>query len=562
MGDTMPRAPTLIVLTATLAGCLTTKVSSSVVERSPTGLEDVVDASAAHLVANESLEGGQLVLSVSSAVREHELQGYEVNRTSTDGREWAPGGKLARNVMFVGSAAATWVGLFGVGFETAEGRWIQIGGLGEDGKPASAVGALVAALGGLGVGTQQTVATKRTTGDSTVIRQELDWLATGSVESSPLAEQALDLLLRAGRETEPRELLDLATDSDGLARLDALSLPGSTWSSGHQLMLQSPTDGLEGAWSPDGSIRQRLLELPADWSTNFHSSLLQDLASLSQQAGSLVSPALDPSVLPGELAALTGELVGRGNAPPANPNSPEVVRGYLELYPAEHQAALAAAWAQQLETRLEAVAASREQASLEWLRNSAKVAGVNGENLATGAMDLSLLPPELLTPLFQPGELFRGLPDSHKLDGYGTTSGPDLDVPSRGAALTRSQAGVGRYMQLGPEQCSFQSALGPQRPGVVPLRCELDDGRAVQVVAEAGSSFFIRDALAWSMFGQVSGVRQIVHGESEEHSTLLVLRPLYAASLSRSSVGQGTFIWMLDEQGLLDSGVLRLLDPL
>ena len=559
----MPRVPCTLALTCLMTGCLTTKLSSSVVDRSPTGLEHVVDATAQHLVASEQLEGTVLVLSVASAERSHELQGYVVSETTTQGRAWAQGGKLGRNAMFVASAAATWVGLFGVGFETKDGQWIQVGGLGEDGQPASAAGAIMAALGGLGFGTQQTVSTKRARSTARSLRQELDWLDSGSVNSAPLAQQAVDLLLGSdGDNQATHPLFDLATDSSGQARLDALSLPGAAWSPGADLVLRNVEQGLTGSWSPDSSVRARLLELPADWSTPFHASLLQDLAQLSEQAGTLVSPALDPSLLPDRLSSVQQQLAEQGNPAPPTPSSVSAVQGYLELYPAEYQASLAAAWTQQLEARLEQVEAAREQANLDWLRSSMKVAAVNGDNLATGAMDLSLLPPELLTPLFQPGDLFHGLPEEHRVGHAERLPHPLPEAATRGATLTRSQQQVGRYLHLGPDLCGLDLDAGPQRSSTLALRCTLASGQQVSVVVEGGGALAVQGALTWSLFGQVVGVRQVVTAEPSGHSTLLLLRPLYAASLTQPPDGGGAFTQILDEQGLLDNGVLRLLDPL
>ncbi len=500
-----PRLSLLLALS--LNGCLTTGNVSAVIERHATGLETLADPDGQHLVVRELSTSDDVVeLVVSTAQRELEVERYELVESTTESRGWKAGGKAGRNLLWVASAAAGWVGTFGVSWETSDGRTVQIGGLGEDAKTWQGVTALVAALGGIGTGAQQTIAVLRPGRTaSSVIGSEQVLLGSQSIALEPLTGQALDLAIGGA------SLLSTSTDGDGRAALSALQLPVGSWSEGLGL---TATD-LGGTWRPSDGLRQSLTALPADWSAPFHASLLDDLAGVALEV---------------ERGGASTEL------PLAELKSPASTRAQLETLPAEQQAGQAQAWIDQLTPLAEAAAAQRESVNLGVLRSQARVA-----QQTTGTMGANLIAMgELQTDdVFPPLGLFHQLPD-------------DAIIPTDQIGKLRMGSSDSRVVVLEPGPCAVSEASDSLAAGRALVECS---GAQVMVVSDADLP--LSDARAWAVVGALDAPVGLRGLGSEQTRWVPVVRPLYAGVLAVDAGGVVRFGQVLDEEGLLESGVLR-----
>ena len=499
-----------ILLVLGTSGCLTTGTVSTSLERSSAGLETLLDPDGAHMVVQElGSSEGLTELAVSTAQRELDVEGFEIREVATEGRGWKKGGKAGRNLLWVASVAAGWVGAFGVSWETADGRVMQIGGLGGEAQTWQGVAALVGAVGGIGAGTQQTVATRQPGSTSTtLLGREQVLMGSRSVDLAPLVGQALNLGLGDGG------LLSVPTDAEGRASLSGLELPTSSWRDG----LDLSASGLRGAWQPSDGLRRDLLAMPADWSTPFHGSLAEQLSTVAKQAdgGGLI-----PDLPLAELTTATGAIA------------------QLELLPVEQQAQQAEAWIMQLETYAEAAAAQREVVHLDWLRSSASMARQSAAGVGASLAMMDDLPADMISPLFQPMELFRQLPDD-ALSPVEAIGGPAIGARDPRVVL----------LEAGP--CAVSDALGALAAGRVVVDCS-----GARVVVGAGQDLHLAEARAWVIAGILDAPVGLRQAGSERATWLPVVKPLYAASLARSSEGQVSFSQVLDDEGLLASGVLR-----
>lgn len=498
-----------LVLALTLPGCLTTGTQSSAIERSSTGLETLSDPEGEHLLVEELGSGEGLVeLVVFTAKRELEVETFELSEVTTEARGWKQGGRAGRNALWLASAAAGWVGAFGVSWETGDGREIQIGGLGADAQSWQGVTSLVAALSGIGAGAQQTVAVHRPgSSSSSVLGSERVLLGSKSVALAPLVGQALELGLGEG------SLLSAATDAGGRASVSGLQLPTSSWAEG----LGLTSGGLRGTWTPSGDLRDGLLALPAEWSSPFHASMLDDVADLAKQAA---------------------QGGGGGDLQLADLTSPNGARARLEALPVEEQVPLAQAWLEQLEPYAEAAAAQRERVNLDVLRSSASMARqmVAGQGAFMVQHDQPLGD---IIPLFEPYAWFGQLPDEAL-----------VTVEAVGRPVFGSQDSRVVLLEAGP--CVVSDERGAQPAGRAIVVCG-----ATRVIVASDQDLHLADGHAWVVAGLLDapiGVRQL---GVEGSGWLPVIRPLYAANLAVDAAGEVSFTQVLDEEGVLESGVLR-----
>ena len=499
--------PFLVALT--LPGCLTTVVQSTSVERRSTGLETLADPHGEHLRVEEvSTANGVVELAVSMARRELEVESFEISEVTTKGRGWKNGGKAGRNMLWLTSAAAGWVGAFGVSWETDDGRQVQIGGLGADAQSWQGVVGLVAALGGIGAGTQQTLAVRRlgASSSSKIVGEQL-LLGSKSVALTPLVGQVMELGLGGGGK------LTAATDGAGHAALSGLSLPTASWGRG----LDLSSEHLRGSWQPSAGLRRDLLALPADWLSPFHSSLLREVTTLAREA----------------------EASGGGGGLHINElTTPDGARARLDALPADQQALQAQAWIDQLQPLAEAAASQRERIHLDWLRGSSSVARETAASVGA-SLAMGDLTTDTLSPLFGPFELFRQLPED-VLIPIAALARPVLGPSARGVVL----------LEAGP--CAVSDSLSTQPAGRALVQC--GDTR---VLIASDQDLQLAAGRAWVVVGLLDAPLGLRQGDAT--IWLPVVRPLYAATLAVDTAGQAAFTQVLDEEALLGSGVLRRL---
>ncbi len=500
----------LLLLTLAMPGCLTVSSASSSLERRSGGLQTMADPEGEHLVVQElGQRDGQLELQVSVAQRELEVERYEVYETTTEQQGWKPRGRAGRNLLWLASAAAGWVGAYGVSWGGGDDR-VQIGGLGADAARWQGAVGLVAALGGLATGTQQTLAVKRPgSSTTTLLRSKRQLVSSRSLDLAPLAEGALNLALSGDG------LLSTRTDAQGLAQLSGTALPLGSWREG----LSLDAADLSGSWQPSDGLRSELLQLPADWSTPFHGSVLGELSSLAHEVE---------------------EGRGGGDLPLAELRSPEGARAQLEALPLEEQAPQARAWLMELEPLAMEVAAQRARIHLDWLRAASR----NARQMATG-VGASLvgqqLPPDMITPLFEPMDLFRQLPEDAQLS---------VDIL---AAPSRVPGPTGRAFLLEQDACRASDELGPQLPGRTVLACVTSDGSVALAIVASEQDLHLAEARAWALVA--APVAPLGLDREGRSRWIPTLQPLYAASLFVNEEGVG-FTQLLDEEGLVGSGVL------
>lgn len=475
------------------------------------GHETLADPNGEHLVVEElGLQDDRIELQVSVAQRELEVERFEIHETTTEQHDWKPRGKAGRNLLWLASAAAGWVGAYGVSWGSGDDR-VQIGGLGAEAARWQGAVGLVAALGGLVTGAQQTVVARRPGSSTTSLLYDEQLLrGSHSLDLAPLADGALNLALGGDG------LLSARTDPNGHIQFAGTSLPFDSWREG----LRLDTSDLSGSWSPSDGLRSELFALPADWSTPFHASMLSELSSLAQ-------------------------VVDRGghggDLPVAELRSPEGAQARLEALSPEQQVPQAQAWLEDLEPLALEVAAQRERIHLEWLRSATG----NARRMASG-MGASLvgqgLPADMITPLFEPMELFRQLPEDAQLSMDSLLA--PMRVPDRPA----------RAMLLDQQACRNVDDPGPQLPGRAVLSCSTSGGTQALVVVLSEQDLQLPQARAWSLVA-VPGAPMA--GEDGGHARWLpTLQPVYAASLFSNEEGIG-FTQLLDEERLLGSGLLQ-----
>ena len=507
-----------LLLAPLLGGCLTATTVSSSLERRPTGLETLADPQGEHLAVEEvGVVGGVVELGVTSAQRELEVERFELERNSSERREWKRGGKAGRNALWLASATAGWVGAFGVSWEGADGQRVQLGGLGGEAQSWQGVTALLVAASGVGLGTQQTLAVGRDEQlINTLVATERVLRQSRSLPEDPLAGFGLDL------RGEGLGSLRATTDSAGRASVSALELPVSAWSTG--LDIRSEDGALAGRWKPSDDLRSSLLELPADWEAPFHASLLDEVAELAREAS---DGGLDSDLPLSELSTADG------------------ARGSLEPLPLDEQLPQAQAWLAELEPLAAVAAAQRERVHFDWLRNAYRMT----EQLAPSAGASVLASPEpsseLLTPLFQPMDLFRQLPATVALS---------VDELSDSAVADPSQPP--RVLLIDSDSCSVFEAVSVLSYERVMLTCEGEDEGQRSVLISTERDLRILQAEAWAVVGLLTSTSEIEAG-SVRSGWLPTVTPLYAASLGRSDEGSLAFIQHLDEQLLLETGVMR-----
>ena len=511
-----PRVP--ILLCPLLAGCLTTATVNRTLERQSVGLETLSDPDGEHLAVEEFVAvDGVVELGVSTAVRELEVERYDLAQNTAERREWKQGGKVGRNVMWLVSATASWVGAFGVSWEGADGQRVQIGGLGGESRSWQGITALLVAAGGVGVGTQQTLAVKRDeTYVSTLVATERVLRESRSLPEAPLASHSFDL--------SGSDLADLHATTDGSGRLSlsALQLPSAAWRSG--LDVRSADGALAGRWQPSNALRNDLLQLPADWEAPFHASLLDEAAGLAGQVdeGGVVT-----------------------DLPTSQLRTPGGVRGAVEPLPPEDRASQVQAWIAELEPLAQAAAAQRERIHLDLLRSAFRMTATLAPSVAASTLGMPEAGPELLNPLFQPMDVFRNLPDTATV-----TLG---ELRSQTVALP---LGPPRLVLLEAGRCSVsepESGWGYER---VTLRCGDRDGGVVGVLVSTQHDLGLLGAEAWVVVGLLTNPTALEAGTLRS-GWLPTVTPLYGASLGRTDDGQIAFVQVLDEDLLVESGVLR-----
>jgi hypothetical protein len=510
--------PTTLLLTAPLlGGCLTATQVNSTVERRSSGLETLADAEGVHLAIEElAISDGVVELGISTAGRELEAERFDLAQNSALRREWKQGGKAGRNLMWIASAAASWVGAFGVSWESADGQRVQIGGLGGDAQSWQGVLALVAAASGVGVGAQQTLAVRKDEQIvSTLVGAERILRESRSLPEAPFAGHQLDL---AGTGFSG---LQAVTDTEGRVSVPAFQLSNSAWSSG--LDLYSSDGGLAGRWQPSEELRTDLLKLPANWDAPFHASLLDNVSILARQV---------------EEGGVNTDL------PLADLSSPEGVRAAVEPLTPEEQAPQVQAWLVELEPLAQEAAAQRARIHLDVLRADFEMTESLAPAAAAAVLSAPGGDPELLNPLFQPMELFRGLPQDVLVTPE-ELRGQRVKLPGATPRVVLLEAGA----------CSVSAPAGVWSDLRVTLRCDVDKDEEATVLISTVHALGLYNAKGWVVAGLLANPTELEAG-TYRSGWLPTVTPLYAASLGKTEDGQIAFTQVLDEALLVDSGVL------